>query len=98
MQRPGVQPTMPDHQLPAWEYCELRQEIAQGVMHRQYIVFYRVGSSSEEVTVTNRESAIAQLGLEGWEMISTTGSFTQDSSGFRVFFKRPLMTGDDEAG
>jgi hypothetical protein len=73
-----------------WEYCELRQEIAQGVMHRQYIVFYRVGEQAEEVQITNRESAIAQLGLEGWEMVGTSGSFTHDSSGFRIFFKRPL--------
>lgn len=72
-----------------WEYCELRQEIAQGVMHRQYILFYRVGEAAEEVTIINRESAIAQLGLEGWEMVGTSGSFMHDSSGFRFFFKRP---------
>ncbi|MBN1680837.1 MAG: hypothetical protein JW966_11140 [Anaerolineae bacterium] len=74
-----------------WEYCELRQEIAQGVMHRQYILFYFVGEVAEEVTITNRENAIARLGLEGWEMVGTSGSFTKDSSGFRVFFKRPLL-------
>jgi hypothetical protein len=75
-----------------WEYCELRQEIAQGVMHRQYILFYKVsGNPNEEVTVTNREHAIAQLGIEGWEMVGTSGSFTHDSSGFRIFFKRPLV-------
>jgi hypothetical protein len=73
---------------PRWEYCELRQEIAQGVMHRQYILFYRVDGLSEEVHVTNRESAIARLGMEGWEMVGTSGSFTQNSSGFRIFFKR----------
>ncbi len=73
-----------------WEYCELRQEIAQGVMHRQYILFYRAGAPSEEIGVTNRENAIAQLGLEGWEMVGTSGSFMHDSSGFRIFFKRPL--------
>ncbi len=78
-----------------WEYCELRQEIAQGVMHRQYILFYRVGEAAEEIGVTNREAAIAQLGLEGWEMLGTSGSFTQDSSGFRIFFKRPLPNGDE---
>jgi len=74
-----------------WEYCELRQEITQGVMHRQYILFYRSGEAAEEVAVTNRESAIAQLGMEGWEMVGTSGSFTHDSSGFRIFFKRPLQ-------
>ena len=74
----------------AWEYCEIRQEIAQGVMHRQYILFYRVGEVCEEVAISNREMAIAQLGLEGWEMVSTMGSFSEDSSGFRVFFKRAL--------
>lgn len=72
-----------------WEYCELRQEIAQGVMHRQYILFYHPGAPSTEVTVTHRDSAIAQLGLEGWEMVGTVGSFATDSSGFRIFFKRP---------
>lgn len=74
----------------AWEYCEIRQEIAQGVMHRQYILFYRAGEVSDEVAITNRETAIAQLGLEGWEMVNTMGSFAEDSSGFRVFFKRPI--------
>jgi hypothetical protein len=73
-----------------WEYCELRQEIAQGVMHRQYILFYRAGEHAEEVPISNRESAIAQLGLEGWEMVGTSGDFTQDSSGFRIFFKRQV--------
>lgn len=76
-----------------WEYCELRQEITQGVMHRQYILFYRAGRPSEEVNFAHRDSAIAQLGLEGWEMVGTVGSFAQDSPGFRVFFKRPLSAG-----
>jgi hypothetical protein len=74
-----------------WEYCEIRQEIAQGVMHRQYILFYHVGEPSEEINITNRDNAVAQLGLEGWEMVGTSGSFTHDSSGFRIFFKRPLL-------
>ncbi len=74
-----------------WEYCEIRQDITQGVMHRQYILFYRAGEPAVEEHITNRESAIAQLGLEGWEMVGTSGSFTQDSSGFRIFFKRPLV-------
>lgn len=73
-----------------WEYCELRQEIAQGVMHRQYILFYRAGEPADEAPISNRENAIAQLGLEGWEMIGTSGDFTQDSSGFRLYFKRPI--------
>lgn len=79
-----------------WEYCELRQEIAQGVMHRQYILFYRVGEPSHKVTITSRDSAIAQLGIEGWEMVGTSGSFAQDSSGFRIFFKRLLRADDGE--
>jgi hypothetical protein len=78
-------------QYQTWEYCELRQEIAQGVMHRQYILFYRAGEPSDKVNVTNRDNAIAQLGSEGWEMVGTSGSFTHDSSGFRIFFKRPLI-------
>lgn len=78
-----------------WEYCELRQEIAQGIMHRQYIVFYRAGEPGAEVAVTNREMAIAQLGLEGWEMVGTAGGFSQDSGGFRIFFKRPVASHDE---
>lgn len=80
----------------AWEYCELRQEITQGVMHRQYILFYVVGELSREVSITHRDSAIAQLGVEGWEMVGTVGSFDKDSSGFRIFFKRPLIHSDDD--
>ena len=79
-----------------WEYCELRQEIAQGVMHRQYILFHHAGETSEERTVTNRDSAIAQLGIEGWEMVGTVGSFAHDSSGFRIYFKRPLPARSDD--
>ena len=73
-----------------WEYCELRQEITEGVMHTQYILFYRANAPSERVGITNRDRAIAQLGLEGWEMVGTVGSFMRNSSGFRIFFKRPL--------
>ncbi|MCD4684402.1 MAG: hypothetical protein K8S97_00510 [Anaerolineae bacterium] len=79
----------------AWEYCELRQEITQGVMHRQYILFYHAGEVSHEQTVTHRDSAIAQLGLEGWEMVGTVGSFALDSSGFRIYFKRPIISDAD---
>ena len=81
----------------AWEYCEIRQEIAQGVMHRQYILFYRAGEPSIEETITNRDSAIALLGREGWEMVGTVGSFDQGSSGFRIYFKRPLTSTDAES-
>ncbi len=87
---------MSHQDYPGWEYCELRQEIAEGVMHRQYILFYRVGEPSRQVRVTNRDSAIAQLGREGWEMVGTVGSFATDSSGFRIFFKRPLLGRDDD--
>ena len=59
-------------------------------MHRQYILFYAVGEPSREVGITHRDSAIAQLGVEGWEMVGTVGSFDQNSSGFRIYFKRPL--------
>ncbi|MBN1200326.1 MAG: hypothetical protein JXJ20_00590 [Anaerolineae bacterium] len=65
------------------------------MMHRQYILFYHAGETSQQVNITNRENAIAQLGLEGWEMVGTSGSFTQDSSGFRIFFKRPLAEDDE---
>lgn len=77
-----------------WEYCELRQEIASGVLHRQYILFYRAGASPDQASITNRESAIAQLGAEGWEMVGTVGGFGEDSSGFRIFFKRPQPGSD----
>jgi hypothetical protein len=77
-----------------WEYCELRQEIASGVMHSQYILFYHISEPSEQVHITNRDSAIARLGAEGWEMVGTSGGFMHDSSGFRIFFKRPVATDD----
>ena len=77
-----------------WEYCELRQEITEGVMHTQYILFYHPDAQSDRVTITNRDRAIAQLGLEGWEMVGTVGSFMRNSSGFRIFFKRPMLLDD----
>ena len=82
---------MSDGRLVLWEYCELRQEIAEGVMHRQYILLYHPSAPSERVGITNRDRAIAQLGREGWEMVGTVGSFMRNSSGFRIFFKRPLI-------
>ncbi|NDJ74961.1 MAG: hypothetical protein GYB65_01770 [Chloroflexi bacterium] len=87
---------MPRPHIQRWEYCEIRQEIAQGVMHRQYILFYHADETPDPISITNREKAIAQLGLEGWEMVGTSGSFMQDSSGFRVFFKRPLPVDGEE--
>jgi hypothetical protein len=78
-----------------WEYCELRQEITEGVMHRQYILFYHPQEPSERVSIAHRDNAVAQLGMEGWEMVGTVGSFMSNSSGFRIFFKRPLLEDAD---
>ena len=75
---------------PRWEYCELRQDIATGVLHDQYILFYNAEQPTHREPVTNRDAAIARLGLEGWEMVTTVGDFNEGSSGFRVFFKRQL--------
>lgn len=83
---------MANQQFIQWEYCEIRQNISQGILHEQFILFYRSGhNNSIEERFVNREGAIAQLGLEGWEMVGVMGSFEHDSGGFRVFFKRPLQ-------
>jgi hypothetical protein len=74
-----------------WEYCEIRQEISQGILHNQYILYYQINGETREEKFYNRESAIAHLGLEGWEMVGVSGSFAENSAGFRVFFKRPLI-------
>ncbi|MBN1284209.1 MAG: hypothetical protein JXB47_02310 [Anaerolineae bacterium] len=79
-----------------WEYCELRLDIASGVMHNQYISFYRVNGQTEEVKITSRENAIARLGAEGWEMIGTAGSLMGDGGGLLIFFKRPISQTSDE--
>ncbi len=73
-----------------WEYCEVRQDISSGILHKQYILFYRTNGQSEVVSITSRDQAIAQLGREGWEMVGTAGSFMSDGGGLIVFFKRPL--------
>lgn len=75
---------------PRWEYCELRQDIATGVLHDQYLLFYSADNPTHREQVTNRDAAIARLGLEGWEMVTTVGDFNEGSSGFRLFFKRIL--------
>ncbi len=77
-----------------WEYCEVRQDISSGILHKQYINFYRTNGQSEAVLISSREQAIAQLGLEGWEMVGTAGSFMSDGGGLLVFFKRPLVADD----
>jgi hypothetical protein len=80
-----------------WEYCELRLDITQGVMHKQYISFYKVNGDPETVSITTREHAIAQLGMEGWEMVGTAGSLMGDGGGLMFFFKRPVFDKHDEA-
>lgn len=81
---------------PRWEYCELRQEIAHGILHDQYILFYYADQPSRREPVTDRDIAIARLGLEGWELVTTVGGFGENSGGFRLFFKRRLP--DEDAG
>jgi hypothetical protein len=76
--------------MPQWEYCELRQEIASGILHDQYILFYSASNRSHRESFVDRDTAIARLGLEGWEMVGAVGGFDQGSSGFRLFFKRQL--------
>ncbi len=73
-----------------WEYCELRLDISSGVMHKQYISFYKVDKDPEHMPVSTREHAIAQLGEEGWEMVGTAGSLMGDGGGLLFFFKRPV--------
>lgn len=73
-----------------WEYCELRQDIAQGIMHDQYILFYSPDNGTQREGFGDRDTAVARLGREGWEMVSVIGGFDEGSSGFRIFFKRPL--------
>lgn len=73
-----------------WEYCELRQDIAQGIMHDQYILFYDADEHSRREQFGNRDAAIARLGLLGWEMVTAVGTFDDGSSGFRLFFKRQI--------
>jgi hypothetical protein len=72
-----------------WEYCELRQDIATGVLHDQYILFYTTHEGTRRESFGDRDTAIARLGAEGWEMVSAVGGFDEGSSGFRIFFKRP---------
>ena len=76
--------------MPRWEYCELRQDIAQGILHDQYILFYSPTTGTVREAFSDRDTAIARLGIEGWEMVAAVGDFNQGSSGFRLFFKRPL--------
>lgn len=78
-----------------WEYCELRLDISSGVMHKQYISFYKLNGQTEEVKITTREHAIAQLGAEGWEMIGAAGSLMGDGGGLMFFFKRPILKDDE---
>lgn len=74
-----------------WEYCELRQDIAQGIMHDQYILFYDADGQSRREQFGNRDVAIARLGMLGWEMVTAVGTFDDGSSGFRLFFKRLIV-------
>jgi hypothetical protein len=79
---------VPDH--PQWEYCEIRQDIATGIMHDQYVLFYNVDGTSDREPFNNRDNTIARLGLQGWELVAAVGGFDEGSSGFRMFFKRRL--------
>jgi hypothetical protein len=78
-----------------WEYCELRLDISQGVMHKECISFERADGPCEQVPITGRAHAIAPLGQEGGGALGTAGSLMSEAGGLPVFPKRPIA--DDES-
>ena len=78
-----------------WEYCSL-QKVAKGGTGYFYpaLVFYtQKGELREDLSGGNENEKvakrIAQLGAEGWELV-TTGSFERETQMHNLYFKREI--------
>ncbi len=70
--------------MPSWEYCAIRANIDSDV---KKLKFFSSTPESEIRDVEDVHQAIAQLGEEGWEMISLVQISQPDARVY--YFKRP---------
>ena len=72
-----------------WEYCSLE---------RSFVYYYRTKQSfsfsDDKSPHPHTEEAIAQLGMDGWELVAVTHS--DMGSPKYYFFKRPLRESNGE--
>ncbi|MDX1521855.1 MAG: hypothetical protein R3264_09525 [Anaerolineae bacterium] len=67
--------------MTTWEYCAIRADINSG---KNYLKFFSEGSPSE---IKDVHESCAQLGREGWELVTLTQISQPDSRVY--YFKRP---------
>lgn len=78
-----------------WEYCSLQKVGKSGTGYfYPALVFYKPsGEVREDLSGQNENEKvakrIAQLGAEGWEMV-TAGSFERENLMHNLYFKREL--------
>ena len=68
-----------------WEYCAIRSNVGDG---KNFLKFFDASGEGGPKEVSDAHQTIAQLGLEGWELVTLTQISQPDA---RVYYlKRPL--------
>ena len=67
--------------MTTWEYCAIRADINSG---KNYLKFFSEGTPSE---INDVHESCAQLGRDGWELVTLTQISQPDSRVY--YFKRP---------
>ena len=68
-----------------WEYCAIRGDLEGGA---KKLKFFSPTPNSEVRDVEDIHQSIAQLGLEGWELVSLAQISQPDARVY--YFKRPI--------
>jgi hypothetical protein len=74
-----------------WEYCELEIQYL-GIINAKFW-FYKPDGKYEQKTVAKYGAFMAQLGLDGWELVASSShaAFGQThENSISYIFKRPL--------
>ena len=74
-----------------WEYCEIELSYGMGVTGKAW--FYKADGKHKEVQFEKYGSGLAQLGLDGWEVVAASNhaAFGQSTNNtVSYILKRPL--------
>ncbi len=71
--------------MSSWEYCAIRDMIGSEVTK---LKFFSTGPDSEIRDIDDVHQTIAQLGQDGWEMVSLVQISQPDARVY--YFKRPV--------
>lgn len=74
-----------------WEYCEIELYYGMGVYGKVW--FYKPDGKHKEIQLEKYGAGIAQLGLDGWEIVAASNHAAFDQSANNTvsyMLKRPL--------